>query len=151
MKWRYMQHCCHSLGELWLKKGDAEKALAFAEECLKLAEPTQSRKNIVKGWRLRGQAYLAQSKIPEAEEWLNKAVALAREVGNPPQLWKTYQALGELHERKGDSEQAGATYANAVQVIEDTAKRLQDPQIRGSFLAAQPVKELRGKFDAFRH
>ena len=28
MKWRYMQHCCHSLGELWLAKGDAEKALA---------------------------------------------------------------------------------------------------------------------------
>ena len=57
MKWRYMQHCCHSLGELWLKKGDPEKALALAEECLKLAEPTQSRKNIVKGWRVREQAY----------------------------------------------------------------------------------------------
>jgi hypothetical protein len=30
MKWRYLQHCCHSLGELWLKKGDPEKALVFA-------------------------------------------------------------------------------------------------------------------------
>ncbi len=52
MKWRYMQHCCHSLGELWLRKGEAEKALALAEECLGLAEPTLTRKNVVKGWRL---------------------------------------------------------------------------------------------------
>src|SRR4030095_7235438 len=35
-KWRYMQHLYHSLGELWLTKGDAAQALEFAEECLKL-------------------------------------------------------------------------------------------------------------------
>jgi tetratricopeptide (TPR) repeat protein len=51
MKWRYSQHLYHSLGELWLTKGDAAQALEFAEECLKLAEPTMSRKNLVKGWR----------------------------------------------------------------------------------------------------
>ena len=60
MKWRYSQHLYHSLGELWLTKGDAAQALEFAEECLKLAEPTMSRKNLVKGWRLKGQALLAQ-------------------------------------------------------------------------------------------
>jgi tetratricopeptide (TPR) repeat protein len=51
MKWRYSQPLYHSLGELWLTKGDAAQALEFAEECLKLAEPTMSRKNLVKGWR----------------------------------------------------------------------------------------------------
>ncbi len=74
MKWRYMQHCCHSLGELWLTKGDAEKALRFAEECLQLAEPTESRKNIVKGWRLQGQAYYMQGRLAEAEVVLQKAL-----------------------------------------------------------------------------
>jgi len=38
MKWRYSQHLYHSLGELWLAKGDAAQALEFADECLKLAE-----------------------------------------------------------------------------------------------------------------
>ena len=96
MKWRYSQHLYHSLGELWLTKGDAAQALEFAEECLKLAEPTMSRKNLVKGWRLKGQTLLAQGQEEQAEAALTRALTIAREIGNPPQLWKTYQALGAL-------------------------------------------------------
>ncbi|MBI3800259.1 MAG: tetratricopeptide repeat protein, partial [Deltaproteobacteria bacterium] len=142
MKWRYLQHCCHSLGELWLTKGDAEKALRFAEECLQLAEPTQSRKNIVKGWRLQGQALCMQGRLVEAEAVLQKALALAQEVGNPPQLWKTYQALGELYGRQGAIDQARSAYASALEVIEAVASRLQDQEIKQTFLAAKPVQEL---------
>jgi class 3 adenylate cyclase/tetratricopeptide (TPR) repeat protein len=145
MKWRYMQHCCHSLGELWLTKGDAEKALRFAEECLKLAEPTESRKNIVKGWRLQGQAYCMQGKLADAEAVLQKALALAKEVGNPPQLWKTYQALGELYEKQGATVQARSAYANAIEVIEGVANRLQDQELKRTFLEAKPVQEIRRK------
>jgi predicted ATPase/class 3 adenylate cyclase len=145
MKWRYMQHCCHSLGELWLTKGDAEKALQFAGECLQLAEPTESRKNIVKGWRLQGQAYCAQGRLAEAEEVLHKALALAKEVGNPPQLWKTCQALGELYEKQGATVQARSAYASAIEVIEGVANRLQNQEIKQIFLAARPVQEIRNK------
>jgi class 3 adenylate cyclase/tetratricopeptide (TPR) repeat protein len=143
MKWRYLQHCCHSLGELWLTKGDAEKVLQFAEECLQLAEPTESRKNIVKGWRLQGQAFCMQGKLAEAGAILQKALALAKEIGNPPQLWKTYQALGELYERQGAAEQAKSAYASAIEVIEEVAGRLQDQEIKWVFLAARPVLEIR--------
>lgn len=90
MKWRYSQRLYHSLGELWLTKGNAAQALEFAEECLKLAEPTLSRKNLVKGWRLKGQALLAQGQGEQAETALSHALTIAREIGNPPQLWKTY-------------------------------------------------------------
>ncbi|MBI3246573.1 MAG: tetratricopeptide repeat protein [Deltaproteobacteria bacterium] len=145
MKWRYMQHCCHSLGELWLTKGDAEKALQFADECLQLAEPTESRKNIVKGWRLRGQAFCMQGKLVEAEAVLLKALTLAQEVGNPPQLWKTYQALGELYEKQESKDQARSAYASAIEVIEKVASRLQDQEIKQTFLAARPVQEIRSK------
>ncbi len=145
MKWRYMQHCCHSLGELWLTKGEPEKALRFAEECLQLAEPTESRKNIVKGWRLQGQAYCVQGKLADAETALQKALALAKEVGNPPQLWKTYQTLGELHEKQGLMDQARTAYADALAVIDDVASRLHDQELKQTFLAAEPVQELRRK------
>jgi tetratricopeptide (TPR) repeat protein len=142
MKWRYMQHCCHSLGELWLTKGDAEKALQFAEECLKLAKPTESRKNIVKGWRLQGQAFCMQGRLTEAEAVLQKALALAKQIGNPPQLWKTYQALGELYEKQGASEQARSAYASALAVIEGVAGQLQDQGLKRIFLSARPVQEI---------
>jgi tetratricopeptide (TPR) repeat protein len=151
MKWRYLQRCCHSLGELWLTKGDAEKALRFAEECLKLAEPTESRKNIVKGWRLRGQAFCLQGRLEEAEAVLQKALALAKEVGNPPQLWKTYQALGVLYERQGKSDQARSAYTSAIEVIEGVASRLQDQEIKRVFLSARPVQEIQERLDHLSH
>jgi tetratricopeptide (TPR) repeat protein len=44
MKWRYSTHLYASLGELWLAKGDPAKAREFADQCLEIATPTNSRK-----------------------------------------------------------------------------------------------------------
>ena len=143
MKWRYSQHLYHSLGELWLTKGDAAQALEFADECLKLAEPTMSRKNLVKGWRLKGQALLAQGQGEQAEASLSQALTMARQVGNPPQLWKTYQALGALYESQADLERARVAYQCAMDVIDSAAERLQDQELQRTFLAARPVQEIR--------
>jgi tetratricopeptide (TPR) repeat protein len=143
MKWRYAQHLYHSLGELWLTKGDASQALGFAEECLKLAEPSMSRKNLVKGWRLKGQALLAQGQGEPAQEALSRALTLAREIGNPPQLWKTYQAQGALYESQADLERARVAYQSAMDVINEVAERLQEQELRRTFLAARPVQEIR--------
>ena len=143
MKWRYAQHLYHSLGELWLAKGDAAQTLEFAEACLKLAEPTMSRKNLVKGWRLKGQALLAQGQGEQAEPALARALTMAREIGNPPQLWKTYQALGALYEWQADLERARAAYQSALDVIDGVAERLQDQELQRTFLAARPVQAIR--------
>lgn len=143
MKWRYAQHLYHSLGELWLTRGDAGQALRCAEACLELAVSTISRKNLVKGWRLQGQAYCRQRRLPEAEVALQKALTLAREIGNPPQLWQTYQAQGQLFKQPGQRDQARPVYASALQVIDEVAKRLQDQELKRTFLAARPIKELR--------
>jgi tetratricopeptide (TPR) repeat protein len=145
MKWRYAQHLYHSLGELWLIQGDPVQALEYAEECLKLAEPTMSRKNLVKGWRLKGQALLAQGQGERAEAALARALTIAREIGNPPQLWKTYQALGALYEWQADHGGAGAAYRSALEVIEGVAARLQNQELRRTFLQARPVQELRAR------
>lgn len=99
--WRYSQHLFHSNGELWLIRGDHDKAMSYAEECLQLAEQSESRKSIVKGRRLRGQALLAQDKLPEAGQELATAIQIAQEIGNPPQLWKTHAALGDLRKAQG--------------------------------------------------
>jgi class 3 adenylate cyclase/tetratricopeptide (TPR) repeat protein len=143
MKWRYAQHLYHSLGELWLTKGDAAQALEFADECLKLAEPTMSRKNLVKGWRLKGQALLAQGQGEQAEAALFQALSIGREIGNPPQLWKTYQALGALYESQADFGRARVAYQSAIDVIDEVAERLQDQELKRTFLAARPVQAIR--------
>ena len=143
MKWRFAQHLHHSLGELWLTKGDAVQALRCAEECLQLALSTTSRKNLVKGWRLQGQAYCRQKRLPEAEAALQKALTMAQEIGNPPQLWQTYQALGEFFEQLGQREQARSVYTSALQVIDDVANQLQDQDLTRTLLMARAVEEMR--------
>jgi tetratricopeptide (TPR) repeat protein len=108
-----------------------------------LAEPTMSRKNLVKGWRLKGQALLAQGQGAQAEAALSRSLTLAREIGNPPQLWKTYQALGALYEWQADLARAQAAYQSAIDVIDGVAERLHDQELQRTFLAARPVQEIR--------
>ncbi len=93
--WIYTGHFLHSYGEFWLARGYIDKALAYANECVQQSESTGRRKNIVKGRRLQGQAFLAQGKLAEAEREISTALELAKEIGNPPQLWKTHQAFGQ--------------------------------------------------------
>ncbi len=97
----------------------------------------------VKGWRLKGQALLAQGQGEQAEVALSRALTIAREIGNPPQLWKTYQAMGALYESQADLERARAAYQSAMDVIDGVAERLQDPELQRTFLTARPVQEIR--------
>jgi hypothetical protein len=71
--------------------------------------------------------------------------ALVKEIGNPPQLWKTCQALGELYEKQGATDQVRSAYASALEVIDGVADRLEDQEIKQTFLTAKPVQERRSK------
>jgi tetratricopeptide (TPR) repeat protein len=143
MLWRYSQHLFHSYGELWLLRGNAEKALAYADECLALAESSDSRKNIVKGRRLRGQALLAQAHLAEAGRELDIALSVAREIGNPPQLWKTLAALGDLRQAQSKPTVARRAYREALGVIEGVAAALTDEALRQTFLGSAEVQRIR--------
>ncbi len=58
MKWRYSMHLFASLGDFWLARGEPARAQEFADQCLDIATRTNSRKYIVKGWRLQGEIAL---------------------------------------------------------------------------------------------
>jgi tetratricopeptide (TPR) repeat protein/transcriptional regulator with XRE-family HTH domain len=143
MAWRYTQRLFHSYGELWLARGDPEKARAYADECLTLAEQSGSQKNVVKGRRLRGQTLLAQRKLAEAEQEIVTALELAQQLGNPPQLWKTLVALGDLRRAQGHSEDARQAYRDALTVIDGVAAALKDESLRETFLTSPHVRHIR--------
>jgi tetratricopeptide (TPR) repeat protein len=143
MLWRYSQHLFHSYGELWMARGDLERALSYAGECLALAESSDSKKNIVKARRLRGQVLLARGKLGEAATEIEAALTIARQVGNPPQLWKTLAVFGDLSRMQGREEEAGQAYREALRVIETVATTLDDPALSEIFLASEQVKRVR--------
>ena len=148
MLWRYSQHLLHSYGELWLIRGNAEKALNYANECLELAENSNSLKNIIKGHRLRGQALLTQNQLNEAEQELITALEVARQVGNPPQLWQTHVALGDLRHARGSADEAYQSYADALIVVDEVASSLKDLSIRNTFLNSDHIQGIHSKAEA---
>ena len=54
MRYRYSIRMFAGMGELALARGDLAAARRHSAECLELATRTNSRKNLVKGWRLAG-------------------------------------------------------------------------------------------------
>ncbi len=143
MKWRYTQHLNASLGDLWMARGNAEKALEFADACLAAAIATESRRNIVKGRRLKGEAFLFLDRLEDAETEIVEALRVAREVGNPAQLRLTLAVLGRLRQAQGRLEEARAAYLEAISVVEVVAASLSDAALRSALLASPQVAALR--------
>jgi tetratricopeptide (TPR) repeat protein len=145
MLWRCSQHLFHSFGELWFNRGYLDKALSYANECLALAQQSDSQKNIVKGKRLRGQVFLAQGKLADAQKEISNALEIAHGVGNPPQLWKTYAVLGDIRQAKGRPNEASRAYRDAFSIIEKMATSLQNQSRKDTFMSSHLVQEIRQK------
>jgi predicted ATPase/class 3 adenylate cyclase len=143
MKWRYSMHLFASLGELWLARGDVSRARGFAGLCLEQATRTNSRKYLVKGWRLLSEIALARGQTDEAEDALRQAHILAQEIGNPAQLWKTHAVLGNLLQAQDRPDDARGAYDDALSVIEEVAAGLKDKSLRDTFLNSHHVQEIR--------
>jgi tetratricopeptide (TPR) repeat protein len=141
--WLYSQHLFHSYGELSLERGEHDKALSYADECLQLAESTNRPKNVVKGRRLRGQVLAAQGEYGDAEVQIEMALAIARELGNPPQLWKTLVALGDLRNVQDRPKDAIEAFSEASAIIDRVAAELEDERLRDTFLASPHVQAIR--------
>ncbi len=89
MRWRYAMRLFAGLGELGLVRGDPARATEFADRCLELATRTNSRKNLAKGWRLRGQIALARRQLDDAETAFRHSLAIAEAIEQP------HAALGD--------------------------------------------------------
>jgi class 3 adenylate cyclase/tetratricopeptide (TPR) repeat protein len=140
---RYSQRLYHSFGALWLSRGDLARAAGYADRCLELAEGNSARKNVIKGRRLRAQVLIAQGRLEEADQDLAAALELAGEVGNPPQLWQTRAAIGDLRLAQGRPKDARLAYADAIAVIDIVAGALSDEELRNMFLTSSAVEAVR--------
>ena len=142
MKWRYSTHLFASLGDLWLARGDCGKAKEFCDHSLDIATRTQSRKNLVKGWRLRGEIAQARHQWGEAESTLRQALTIAEEIGNPTQLWKSHAALGRLYTDTKKLELAGDEFRSAQEVIDRMKRSLRNPGLRASLESAPMIQRI---------
>jgi len=143
MHWRFSQHYFLAQGELCLTEGDYARAISLADECLQLAEPSDSKKYIVKARRLRGQALRGQGETKPGMEDLETAARIATQIGNPAQAWKSYAALAAaLHEDNRASE-AHQAQTQAREITNQVAQELRNESLQNTFIKAQEIQAIR--------
>ena len=142
MKWRYSTHLFASLADLALARGDLDEAGRWADACLEIATRTRSRKNLVKGWRARGEIAMRRRRWDDADQALREALALADAVGNPGQLWRTHAARGRLADARGQIDEGRTAYAAAQRVIERVRAALTTAETRAALAHAAFVQQL---------
>jgi len=140
MRWRYSTHLFATMAEIALACGDHEKAREWTDRCLEIATRTNAPKNLVKGWRLRGEIALARRQWDDAASALEQALDLARPLGNPTQLWRTYVALVRHHEARREPEAAGQATIAARDVLDAVKTGLRDERLRAAFGASPLIQ-----------
>jgi tetratricopeptide (TPR) repeat protein len=143
MRFRYLIRLAASQGELWLARGDLDRARQHAERCLELATRSNARKNLVKGWRLSGEIACRRRRWDDAEQALRQALAVAEQIGNPPQLWLTLAALARLELERGRPDAARRAATAAQEVIDGVLAALDDPALRASLSGLPVVRQVR--------
>jgi class 3 adenylate cyclase/tetratricopeptide (TPR) repeat protein len=135
MSWRYLQHLYSSRGALYLRRGERDRAADCASACLDLAERSNSRKYIAAARRLGALIRQASGETTAAHAEIEGALALAREVANPAQLWTTLSAAADIRAASGDAAGAQAALAERAALIARVADGL-EPTLAASFRAS---------------
>jgi 3,4-dihydroxy-2-butanone 4-phosphate synthase len=78
----------------------------------------------------------------EELERLREAEALAEEIGLPGELWQIRAALGELHERRGEAEEARDGFYRAARILEKLAAEIEAESLKEGFLSAPQVRRV---------
>jgi class 3 adenylate cyclase/tetratricopeptide (TPR) repeat protein len=141
-KWRYSQHLFAGLGEVRLAMDDPAKAEDYCNQCLELATRTDSKKYLVRGWRLKGEIAKARLRWEDAEECLKTALDFAQRVGNPTQLWKTHLAVGQLYRDTRRIDAARASLTAVRKVIGGIGQSLQTPELKEGFERSSSIREV---------
>jgi hypothetical protein len=107
-----------------------------------LATRTNSRKYLVRAWRLKGEIALARRQWDEGEAALRQAMHIARAIASPTQLWKTHLAVGRLHSEAKRPDLARPAYQAARAVVEQVTAGFRSPELRFSFERTPLVQRL---------
>ncbi len=95
--------------------------------------------------RREGHLGASEGNTQTAIDHLYKALTLADKIGLPGELWQIQSKIGELHERRGEAEQAREAFSGAAQTLRMLAQKIEDEELREGFLSAPRVRRVLGR------
>jgi hypothetical protein len=144
--WRFETRILLGSGEISLAKGDYAQALKSAEDSLAMSEKAGAKKYVAKGLKLKAEVLAKMGRTMEAIGFMEDAVELAQQVGNPPLLWQIHYSFGLLEEKRGDARKANEHYAKAIALIEAVASQLNDVVIKSNLLTSKNTRAMRDAY-----
>ena len=144
VRWRWKPRCLLGLAELWLYQENLTKAQAYLDEVIEhgWTHKFPYKKYQVRSGRLQGNIFAARGKFEEAQTVLQQTLKLAEQLGNPIQLWKTCQALGNLYLQQGKTKDAGSRFRDAIKIVQSIADDLTDPGLKEGFIQSEPIRQV---------
>jgi tetratricopeptide (TPR) repeat protein len=73
---------------------------------------------------------------------LYEARTLAEKIGLPKELWQIQSKIGELHERRGQTEEAREAFSLAACILRELAGKIGDEKLRERFLSSAWVRRV---------
>jgi len=128
--------------QILLIRNDTAQADTIIQKNLKLVKDKLMKKRQGCFLRLAGDLLLKQNDFENALNYLRESVHILEEVGNPRQLWQAYASLASAFHNAGKSSEARENWGLAADLINNTANRLSDNELKSGFLNADPIKSI---------
>ena len=114
----HVSQALSNIGELYLP-GNPDEALRYFDEALESAKQTHNRSAQAGIMADIGRAYIIKKRYRDANEYLKKSLALARELGLKRVIRHAYMALAELNMEQGNTT-AGLSYMQSYYDVRDS-------------------------------
>lgn len=140
LRWRFNLRLQAGRCEHLLARGECVQAEACARGLLETAKRHQARKYVATAHRLLSEVAMTQGDLLRGKAELKSALCLLGEYPAPLVAWKTWAALGRLHEQSGDRQAAREAFTEAGAIIKRIAASIADEKLRNVFLKSAPVQ-----------
>jgi tetratricopeptide (TPR) repeat protein len=143
MPWSAQLRLREGLAQLWLARGDLERARGEAEALQTLTASADEPAPRARAAWLLGETALRAGQLSQAETFLREALAAIEGCEAPLVEWPVAAGVARLYKRQRRTNKAETARARSAAVVTQLADSLPtDHDLRRSFLAARTVREV---------
>jgi len=134
--WRMPLHS--ALTEVWLAKGDIERAQREAEEFLKVSLKTRERAHQALAWEANARIALISGDRDKAVECVGEALRIVERWEIPVAAWRVYATAAKAATTPESARKQWKLSADAITQLADSLPRSES--LREIFLSAPPIR-----------
>jgi tetratricopeptide (TPR) repeat protein len=128
-----------------LQREKVDEAWVKIAKNLEISKRQHTKKIEGRFLRLFGEVQMKRNESENALRSLSEAVLILKEVENPRQLWQAHASLASAYSKLRRESEAREQWGAAAEVIQKTANRLSDRELREGFLSAKPIRGILAK------